>query len=208
MTPAQGSGRPSVAPPRSAGRPPTGPVGCGRRSVLVGLAGGPGPRRVRRRAVAGAAVAPGEVRLAGPAPALPPGAHGRRVHSGLGRRSPPSVSSSPADPAALQAFVDAVSTPGSPQYRHYLATGQFAATFGPTAATVAAARAWLASVGLQVGPTSPDGLLIPVSGTAGQMEQGLRRAAGRGPTARRPGGPGQSPPIPQCRPRWPAPSAG
>ena len=61
--------------------------------------------------------------------------------------------------------------PASPEYHHYLAKGQFGSVFGPTPATLAAVRAWLGSVGLHLGPTSADGLLIPVSGTAGQMER-------------------------------------
>ena len=64
----------------------------------------------------------------------------------------------------------AVSTPGSPQYRHYLAPGQFAGTFGPTAATLAFTRAWLSSLGLRVGTTSTNGLLVPVTGTVAQMD--------------------------------------
>jgi len=76
----------------------------------------------------------------------------------------------PRDPGALDAFVRSVSTPGSPQYRHYLAAGQFAATFGPMPATVEATRRWLASTGLEVGPTTQDGLLTPLSGTTSQME--------------------------------------
>jgi hypothetical protein len=73
------------------------------------------------------------------------------------------------DPQALQSFVDAVSTPGSPDYHHYLARGQFAGRFGPGAGAVGAVRSWLASEGLQVGPTSADGLLVPATGTAGQV---------------------------------------
>ncbi len=65
----------------------------------------------------------------------------------------------------------AVSTPGSPQYHHYLGAGRFASTFGPTSDTIASARAWVSSAGLRPGTTSPDGLLIPVTGTAAQMEQ-------------------------------------
>ncbi len=76
----------------------------------------------------------------------------------------------PRDPAALSAFVAAVSTPGSPRYHDYLPAGRLDATFGPTAATVAATRRWLASTGLAVGPTSPDGLLVPVTGTTAQVE--------------------------------------
>ncbi|HEY7948908.1 MAG TPA: protease pro-enzyme activation domain-containing protein, partial [Acidimicrobiales bacterium] len=72
----------------------------------------------------------------------------------------------PADPAALAAFVQAVTTPGSPQFRHFLAPGQFASRFGPAPSAVAATRAWLRSRGLVVGATARDGLLIPVSGPA------------------------------------------
>ena len=64
-----------------------------------------------------------------------------------------------------------MSTPGSPEFHHYLRAGQFASTFGPAPATIAATRQWLASTGLQVGATSPDGLLIPVSGTVSAMER-------------------------------------
>jgi subtilase family serine protease len=73
------------------------------------------------------------------------------------------------DPQALQSFVDAVSTPGSPAYHQYLARGQFADRFGPSAEAVGTVRSWLASERLKVGPTSANGLLVPVTGTAGQV---------------------------------------
>ncbi|HEX4083250.1 MAG TPA: protease pro-enzyme activation domain-containing protein, partial [Acidimicrobiales bacterium] len=73
------------------------------------------------------------------------------------------------DPQALQSFVDAVSTPGSPTYHQYLAKGQFIARFGPSAGATGSVRSWLASEGLTVGPTSANGLLVPVIGTAGQV---------------------------------------
>ncbi len=76
----------------------------------------------------------------------------------------------PRDAVALGAFDTAVSTPGSPSFRHYLDPGQFAAEFGPSAPTIASARAWLAGRGLRVGPTSGDGLIVPVSGSAAQIE--------------------------------------
>ncbi len=74
------------------------------------------------------------------------------------------------DPAALQAFVRAVSTPGSPQYRQYVAKGQFANKFGPSAAAISSVRSWLTASGLAVGPTTGDGLLIPASGTTAVVE--------------------------------------
>ncbi|MGA2836744.1 MAG: IPT/TIG domain-containing protein [Acidimicrobiales bacterium] len=76
----------------------------------------------------------------------------------------------PRDPAALSAFAKAVSTPGNPLFRHYMPAGHLASAFGPTAATLRATRDWLTSAGLDVGATSSDGLLVKVSGTAGQLE--------------------------------------
>ncbi|HEX3946078.1 MAG TPA: protease pro-enzyme activation domain-containing protein, partial [Acidimicrobiales bacterium] len=70
------------------------------------------------------------------------------------------------DPGAVSAFVTAVSTPSSPQYRQYLQPGQFAARFGAGPSTVAAVRGWLTGLGLSVGAVSADGLLLPVEGPA------------------------------------------
>ncbi len=75
------------------------------------------------------------------------------------------------DPAAVSAAVAAISTPGSPEYHHYLAKGQFAAAYGPSPATVASVRSWLASASLTLGPTDPSGFLIPVSGSSAAVSQ-------------------------------------
>jgi hypothetical protein len=77
----------------------------------------------------------------------------------------------PRDPAALDTFDTAVSTPGSPSFRHYLAPGAFAAVFGPSPTTITSVRQWLGGRGLAVGPTSADGLVVPVSGSATQIDQ-------------------------------------
>ena len=74
-------------------------------------------------------------------------------------------------PAALEAFDAAVSTPGSPSFRHYLGPGEFARVFGALPTTISSVRAWLAGRGLALGPTSGDGLVVPVSGTARQVDQ-------------------------------------
>jgi hypothetical protein len=79
----------------------------------------------------------------------------------------------PRDPAALSAFVQAVATPGSASYHHYLAAGAFAATFGATAATIAQVGAVLRTSGLQVGSAASNGLSLRVSGTVGQFERAL-----------------------------------
>ena len=101
----------------------------------------------------------------GSAPALPGGAV---VGSELPSSATVSVAVALAvpDPAGVSSFVTAVSTPGSPQYRQYLAPGQFATRFGPTPAAVSAVRAWLRGQDLTVGATSADGLVLPVSGPA------------------------------------------
>lgn len=92
----------------------------------------------------------------------------------------------PRDPAALARFVAAVSTPGSPEYGRYLAPGQFASRFGPTAAAVATVRSWLRAAGLTPGPLSANGLLLPVRTDAARAEQAfgtgldrVRLASGR-----------------------------
>ncbi len=70
------------------------------------------------------------------------------------------------NPSGLAQAVAAVSTPGSPDYRHYLTSAQFAAAFGPSTAQVAQVSAVLRSEGLTVGEPTPGSILLPVSGTA------------------------------------------
>ncbi|NEA58081.1 S8/S53 family peptidase [Streptomyces sp. SID13666] len=76
-----------------------------------------------------------------------------------------SVSLSPRDPAGLKSFIAAVSDPASPQYHHYLKTGEFGPAFGPTRATVDRVRAALTAQGLDPGEVSADGFSIPVHTT-------------------------------------------
>jgi len=70
------------------------------------------------------------------------------------------------DPAGLAQAVAAVSTPGSPDYRHYLTSAQYAARFGPTATEVAQVSSALRAEGLTVGTPDPGSILLPVRGTA------------------------------------------
>jgi len=70
------------------------------------------------------------------------------------------------DPTGLQQAVAAVSTPGSPDYRHYLTAAQYASEYGPSAAEVAQVSSVLRSEGLTVGTPAPGSILLPVSGTA------------------------------------------
>jgi subtilase family serine protease len=76
----------------------------------------------------------------------------------------------PRDPAALKAFVAAVTTKGSSSYHHYLAGGAFAAKFGPTQATINAVESTLKGAGLTVTGVSSNGELVGFSGDTAQVE--------------------------------------
>jgi subtilase family serine protease len=76
----------------------------------------------------------------------------------------------PQNAGALQSFATAVSTPGSPSYRHFVTVGQFAKRFGATPAQISAVQSQLRSQGLTVGAPSANRLTLPVSGTVGQVQ--------------------------------------
>ena len=84
-------------------------------------------------------------------------------------RIPVTITLQPPDPAALQSYATAVSTPGSSDYRHYLSVAAFRARFGPTDAQIAAVRSALSSAGLTPSPVSANGLVITLSGSAAQL---------------------------------------
>ncbi len=71
----------------------------------------------------------------------------------------------PRDEAGLEAFVAEATNRHSPEFGHYLARGEFASRFGPTAATVSAVEHTLESHGLHIGGVSPDGLAVSFDGT-------------------------------------------
>ncbi len=137
-----------------------------------------------RTAAGSPATATGLVEVGTPPP-VPPGA---RAVGPLAPSTPVSldVALQPSDPAALDRFVDQVSDPSSPDYRHFLPKGQFATRFGPSADATSAVLHQLARDGLSVGTTSADGLLLHVSGTAATVSsslhvplEGFRLAGGR-----------------------------
>jgi subtilase family serine protease len=135
--------------------------------LALGVAIGQAPA-----ADAAGALAAQAPRPVGPAPAVPSGA----VAVAAPAQAQPlqlNVELAPRDPAALQAFVTAVSTPGSPQYHQYLQKGQFASAFGASQATIDAVTAALKAQGLTPGTPSADGLTIPVTTTVAQAEQAL-----------------------------------
>jgi hypothetical protein len=77
------------------------------------------------------------------------------------------------DATGLAQAVAAVSTPGSPDYRHYLSAAQYAAQFGPSPAEVAQVSSTLRGEGLNVGTPETGSTLLPVSGTASVVSAAL-----------------------------------
>jgi len=113
-----------------------------------------------------------------------PVGHSSPASAGAARLGPAAASApvhldvvlKPRDPNALARFAVDVSTPGNPQYRHFLPRGQLARAFGPTTATVASVRASLAAAGLSPGPVSANGLVLPVTTTVGRAESAFHTA--------------------------------
>ncbi len=77
----------------------------------------------------------------------------------------------PRDPAALQAYALAVSTPGSSFYHHYLSVSEFRQRFGPTDSQIASVLSSLRRHGLNPGAAAPNGLAIPVRANAGALSR-------------------------------------
>src|SRR5437764_11438023 len=79
------------------------------------------------------------------------------------------VTLNPRDPSGLAAYAQAVSTPGSSEYRQYLTGAQFAERFGATNTQMQAVESSLRAHGLTPGAPSADRLSIPVTATAGRI---------------------------------------
>ena len=69
----------------------------------------------------------------------------------------------------LDPLVQALYTPGSPQYRQFLTPEQFRARFGPSAATIASVTREFAAAGLSV--TRAATAQLHITGTAAQLER-------------------------------------
>ena len=74
------------------------------------------------------------------------------------------------DQAAVAAEAQAVSTPGNPQFRHFLTTAQFQARYSPSQAAVASVESWVRSKGLSVASVAQSRLYVEVTGTMKQAE--------------------------------------
>jgi subtilase family serine protease len=103
------------------------------------------------------------------AAALPSGAH----TLGAMRTTAPlklTIALRPQNASALQSFATAVSTPGSPSYRHFVTVDRFAKRFGATSAQISAVQSQLRSQGLTVGAPSANHLTLPVTGSVAQVQ--------------------------------------
>ena len=75
----------------------------------------------------------------------------------------------PNNSGALAQFINDVSTPGNPLYRHFLSPAEFAQRFGATPSVIALVRSELRSTGLTVSDVSPNNLVLRVTGSATQV---------------------------------------
>jgi len=73
--------------------------------------------------------------------------------------------------AALNAAIRAVSTPGSPTYRHFLTPAQYQARFAPTARSVASVESWLRTAGMRVTGVASGNRYVMASGDAASAER-------------------------------------
>jgi hypothetical protein len=73
----------------------------------------------------------------------------------------------------LNIYLQQVSDPTSPIYRHYLTTAEYTAMFGPTVCDYNAVIAWAQSKGLTVAMTYPNRTLVDVTGTAAAFDAAL-----------------------------------
>lgn len=72
---------------------------------------------------------------------------------------------------ALETLMGRQSDPHSASYHKWLTAEEFGDQFGPSSEDIAAVTGWLGSHGLQVNFVYPSGMMIDVSGTAGQVRE-------------------------------------
>lgn len=118
-------------------------------------------------ALASPALATGRVPVAGQSGLVPSGASDKGA-APAASSADIRVYLSGQDPAGLDALAEQVSTPGTPQYGHYLTPAQYTAEFGPSAQQTAAVDSWLRGCGLTV--TSANTHYIGAQGDMGAVQ--------------------------------------
>jgi hypothetical protein len=135
-------------------------------AVVAGLLASPVP------ALAGSHRATPYARVSRPSH-LP--AHARMVGAtSTAKRISGSVALAARNPAALHQAAVAVSDPRSKQFHSYLSKGQFAAAYGPSAATIDGVESALRDAHLTVTSVSSNHMLVHFSGTVGNAESAFR----------------------------------
>ena len=75
------------------------------------------------------------------------------------------------DPAGAESIAMAISTPGTPQFHHFLTPAQWASRFSATDADVAAVRSWLQGNGFHVGAVPSNHLFVPATADVATAER-------------------------------------
>ena len=75
------------------------------------------------------------------------------------------------DPAGAESTAMAISTPGTPQFHHFLTPAQWASRFSATDADVAAVRSWLQGNGFHVGAVPSNHLFVPATADVATAER-------------------------------------
>ena len=75
--------------------------------------------------------------------------------------------------AALEARIEAMHQPGSPDFHHWLTAEELGQQYGPNPADIQKVAEWLQRYGLQLNGVSKSGLVVDFSGTAAQVTSAL-----------------------------------
>jgi subtilase family serine protease len=76
--------------------------------------------------------------------------------------------------AALDAYMKAAQTKGSPNYHKWLTADQLGSQYGPNSADIQTITGWLQTHGFKVNSVSRSGMIVDFSGTAGQVLEAFR----------------------------------
>jgi subtilase family serine protease len=76
--------------------------------------------------------------------------------------------------AALNQFIEELGDKSSPLFHQWISAEEFGAKFGPAPADVQVVTAWLQSKGFAVNTVHPSGMIIDISGTAGQVRDAFK----------------------------------
>jgi len=95
-------------------------------------------------------------------------------HADSGQRVAVSVGLSLRNTAELSAYIQQISTPGSPLYHHYINAATFAALFAPLPSSETEVSDYLRSQGLTITATYSNHLLVDAQGTVAQAEQAFQ----------------------------------